>query len=237
MNAALLSPCRRARRGTVRPARHVSTRCPRHQHTRVRQTRGSRSLLSGHSPASIRRLPLRRKAAPQRQCSSSSFGEATGHVFRSPSGCANRTHRRSRCWRRAAFSSRTSATVTRRSRPTARSSSRARPKRCEALAGIALAPIPRRLLLACESESRVAWLKLPAADRRLTEKRFEVSTRRLLGLLRAAALDRLLPGAYHPSASALPAAPPAPASCQSSCKRATRSCRHPRPELRRCAAS
>ena len=70
------SPCRRARRGTVRPARHSSTRCPRHQHTRVRQTRRSRSLLIGHSPASVRRLPLRRKAAPQRQCCSSSVGEA-----------------------------------------------------------------------------------------------------------------------------------------------------------------
>ena len=67
MNAALLSPCRRAGRRTVRPARHLSTRCPRHQHTRVRQTRGSRPLLSGHSPAGVRRLPLRRKAAPQRQ--------------------------------------------------------------------------------------------------------------------------------------------------------------------------
>ncbi len=102
MNAALLSPCRRTRRGTVRPARHLSTRCPRHQHTRVRQTRRSRSLLSGHSPAGVRRLPLRRKAAPQRQCSSSSRARASIATItscRAPASRANQESRssRSRC--------------------------------------------------------------------------------------------------------------------------------------------
>ena len=85
MNAALLSPCRcrRARRGTVRPARHLSTRCPG-TNTPGSDTPEARARCTGDSPAGVRRLPLRRKAAPQRQCSSSSVSAVSLRVARVP---------------------------------------------------------------------------------------------------------------------------------------------------------
>ena len=94
-----------------------------------------------------------RPERPSRDCRSSSVGEARRRSFRRHPhvGIAHLAESV------AVASSRTSATVTRRSRPTARSSSPGRPKRYDELARTELAPVPRGLLLRGKGVPRGAF--------------------------------------------------------------------------------